>query len=448
MTLLCLCQICTCGLHRCPRRPTRIYEELDLSCPTTEYSEKFTSFEHVIPSQNIKSTKHKHQANEGKMSERLPRDTFQEMVHAPEEYRPKMVDTDMTTTYKQNFNVYPLQPAETMRPLDRRLIKKEKLDTLPTYKDDFRPWNIEKSELAKHLPTEKSTFQDDLSPQKLRPRSNFKPLNLLSHSAIPFNAITSHRSSYVPHQLEPKFIRPKEVYKPNNELFDDLTTHRHAYKGLFGEPAKICRPTIAKVAKNAPFRENTEFRDNFQSWETPLPKVRKLTEDVPSTGHMEQNSKIQQDNISTHMTTGAPKKQVYSRITKFPFQARSTTKDDFKLWDKPCQLGMIKPNNQIPNPSGKFEGLTTFRSHYIPHELIPTLSFKPVPILCHSSEPFDDTTVYSTQYTAKIQETCPASYTSPPGYTFENTNSHGHKLFRKNIPSRKDFSPLVDKVSQ
>uniref|UniRef100_A0A4X2K961 Stabilizer of axonemal microtubules 2 n=1 Tax=Vombatus ursinus TaxID=29139 RepID=A0A4X2K961_VOMUR len=138
MTLLCLCQICTCGLHRCPRRPTRIYEELDLSCPTTEYSEKFTSFEHVIPSQNIKSTKHKHQANEGKMSERLPRDTFQEMVHAPEEYRPKMVDTDMTTTYKQNFNVYPLQPAETMRPLDRRLIKKEKLDTLPTYKVQVR----------------------------------------------------------------------------------------------------------------------------------------------------------------------------------------------------------------------------------------------------------------------------------------------------------------------
>ncbi|XP_043845862.1 stabilizer of axonemal microtubules 2 [Dromiciops gliroides] len=447
MTLLCLCQICTCGLHRCPRRPTRIYEETNLSCPTTEYSEKYTNFENVIPSQNIKSPRHKYRTNGGKMSECLPCDTLKEMVHLPER-KPKMMDIDMTTTYKQNFIFYPSQPAETMRPLERPLIKKEKLDTIPTYKDDFRAWNTEKSELAKHLPTEKSTFQNDLHPQKLHRGSDFKSLNLFSHSDIPFNGITSHRLAYVPHPLEPKFLRPKEVYKPNNEPFDDLTTQRHAYKGLFGEPAKICRPVITKVAKNAPFRESTEFRDNFLSWEIPLPKVRKLMKYDPSTGHVEQSSKIHQDHISTYMTTEVPKKQVYSRITKFPFQGRSTTKDDFKAWDKPCRLEMIKPNNQIPDPFGKFEGLTTFRSHYIPHELSPTLSFKPVPAVFHSYEPFDDTTVYSTQYTAKKKETCPASYISPPGYTFENTNSYGHKLFRKDILSGKDLSPSIDKVSK
>ncbi|XP_074090085.1 stabilizer of axonemal microtubules 2 [Macrotis lagotis] len=442
MRLLCLCQICTCGFHHCPRRPTRIYEELDLSCPKTEYSEKYSIYENVIPSQTIKPMQHEHQTSGGKMSECLPCDTLKEMVLAPD--KPKMMDTDMTTNYKEKFNFYPSQRAEAMRPLNRHLIKKEKMDTIPTYKDDFRPWNTEKSKLVKHRPAEKSTFQHDLSSQKLCSG----PLNLPAHSTIPFNPVTSHRSSYVPHQLPPKFIRPKEVYKPTSEPFDDLTTHRHAYKGLFGEPAEICRPIITKVAKNAPFRESTEFRENFHAWEIPSPKIQKLIEYVPSTHHVEQNSKIHQDHSLTRMTKVAPKKQVFSRITKFPFQGKSTTKDDFKPWDKPCRLEMIKPSNQIPNPSGKFEGLTTFRSHYVPYELIPTLSFKPAPIVLHSPQPFDDTTVYSSQYTAKKQETCPASYASPPGYTFENINSHGHKFFRKDIPLGKEFSPSVDKVSK
>ncbi|XP_051837132.1 stabilizer of axonemal microtubules 2 isoform X1 [Antechinus flavipes] len=425
-------------LHRCTQRPTKIYEKLDLSNPTTEYSEKYTHFE------NIKPVQHQFQASGDKISECLPCAAYKEKVETPDEYKSKMTDPDFATTYKRNFIFYPSKPAETLRPPERHLIKKEKMDTLPTYKDDFRPWTIKKSETAEHLPTKK--FQNGLSPQKLRAGSTFKPLNLLFHSSIPFNAVTIHKSSFVPYQLEPKFVRPKEVYKPNNEPFDDLTTNRHTYKGLFGEPAKSCKPTIIRVEKSAPFVENTEFRDNFQ--EIPLPKVRKLTEDATSTSHIEQNNKIRQDHVSTLMTTGVPKKPVYSRISKFPFQGRSITKEDFKAWDKPCRLEMIKPKNQIPAPSGKFDDLTTFRSHYIPHELIPTLNFKPVPVVIHSTEPFDDSTVYSTQYTAKKQKTCPACYTCPPGYAFENTDSHGHKLFRKDISSGKDFSPSIDKVSK
>jgi hypothetical protein len=45
--------------------------------------------------------------------------------------------------------------------------------------------------------------------------------------------------------------------------------------------------------------------------------------------------------------------------------------------------------------------------------------------------------MYSVEYTPKKQEICPASYASPPGYVFENSNSQGHKFFRKIAPTVK-----------
>ena len=126
------------------------------------------------------------------------------------------------------------------------------------------------------------------------------------------------------------------------------------------------------------------------------------------------------------------------RNNSFPFQGKSTTKEDFPAQESCCQR-LIKQEQQIPNPSGKFDSLSTFRSHYMPHELIPTESCKPVNVLFKSSIPFDDITVYSPERAPKKQEICPASYPSPPGYIFENTNSRGHKFFHTIAPMVKAF---------
>ena len=122
----------------------------------------------------------------------------------------------------------------------------------------------------------------------------------------------------------------------------------------------------------------------------------------------------------------------------FPFQGKSTTKQDFPAWES-CRQGLIKQGPQIPSPSGKFDGLSTFRSHYVPHELIATESCKPADAPLKRPLPFDDITTYSLEYMPKKLETCPASYPSPPGYLFETTNSQGHKFFRKIAPAVKAF---------
>ncbi|XP_036087763.1 stabilizer of axonemal microtubules 2 isoform X2 [Rousettus aegyptiacus] len=333
-----------------------------------------------------------------------------------------------------------MQPVAIVRPLERRRVTKGKLDTVPTYKDDYRAWDVPKSELYKpersyYPPTVKfgnsTTFQDDFVPQKIEPRQSFKPSSVVERSTVPFHADTSHRLDYVPHQLDSKSPRPKEVYRPAEQPFDDLTTHRRDFQGLAGESTRSCRPVDAGVTRLAPFAGSTEFRDSFQPWEIPPPRVREAHVHVPPSGTMQLHSTSHLDYVPYQARRVVPIRPVsHRRLDHLPFQGKSTTKEDFPAWES-CRPGLIKKQPQIRNPSGKFDGLSTFRCHYVPHTPIPAESCKPSQAPFRSSGPLDAVTTYVAEFAPKPQEVCPASYACPPGHVFENTNSQGHKFFCK-----------------
>ncbi|KAM5291585.1 stabilizer of axonemal microtubules 2 [Glossophaga mutica] len=450
----CLCQICTCGRHRCPHETTRIYENSGVYCPTTEYLEKYPTYGNVLPAQSVKP-KQGFRAYGGKMegmttfkSDYRPYEIARQPRRAPEEYKPKEGQIDLDTTYKQDFNSHEVQPVALVRPSERPQVKKGKLDTVPTYKDDYRAWDIQRSELSKPQqsycpPTVKfgnsTTFQDDYGPQELQPRQNFKPICAVKPPTAPFHGDTSHRLDYVPYQLESKSARPKEAYRPPAQPFEDLTTHRCAFQGLLGESAKICRPAHTRVTQNAPFAGSTEFRDSFQPWEIPAPDVRKVPEYVPPPGAMQLHSTSQLDYVPHQAARVAPIRPASHRRSKrCPFQGTSTMKEDFPAWASP-RRGLIKQQQQLPHPSGTFDGVSTFRSHYVPHKLVPTESCQPPNAPFRSSGPFDSVTMYSTEYAPKKREVCPASYPSPPGYVYETTNPRGHRFFRRVLPTVKAF---------
>ncbi|KAK1327729.1 hypothetical protein QTO34_012634 [Cnephaeus nilssonii] len=112
----------------------------------------------------------------------------------------------------------------------------------------------------------------------------------------------------------------------------------------------------------------------------------------------------------------APIRPASQRREKGPFQGRSATQEDFPEWEAYRPRAPVKPQQQMPVlSSGTFDGVSTFQSHYVPHELVPTASCKPVQAPVHSSSPFQDETSYSTEFAPKKQEVCPASYPSPRG---------------------------------
>ncbi|XP_071899552.1 stabilizer of axonemal microtubules 2 isoform X3 [Anas platyrhynchos] len=381
-------------------------------------------------------------------SDYLPYDTMRRPFRVQEEYKPKTGERELGTTYQKDYNAHKIQPVTLVRPLERKHTMGGKLDTIPTYQDDYRSWEVQRREPSKvdhiyHPPTEKfgnsTTFQDDFAPRELNPRQSYKPPCVAKLSDVPFDSTTSHRMSYIAHQLAPKFVKSKEEYRPNNQPFEDLTTHRNDFKGLAGPLAKSCKPENAKVISNVHFNGVTEFQDRFQPWLVSLPEVRKTKEYIPPLGSMDFNSTSHLDYVKHEISPAVPIRPISNtRITNAPFQGNTTMKEDFKAWDI-CQQEIIKKQQEIPKPTGKFYDLTTFKSHYIPHQIIPAQSFKPAHIILPNPAHFQDETMYRTEYTPKKQEICPANYPSPPGYVYINTDSHGHKFFRQLTP---EFSEL------
>ncbi|NXP44491.1 SAXO2 protein, partial [Heliornis fulica] len=449
--------------HRCPRKPTRIYDNGQQPCLTTEYVEKYPKYSNISPPRSLKP-KQEYQVHRGKMegittfkSDYLPYGIVKRPFRVQQEYKPMMGKIELGTTYQKDYNAYKIQPVKLVRPVERKHTTGGKLDTIPTYQDDYRSWKVQRTETSKaehiyHPPTVKfgnsTTFQDDFVPRELTARQSFKPPYVAKRSDVPFDSTTSHRTFYVAHQLEPKFIRSKEEYKPSNQPLEDLTTHRNDFRGLPGTLVKSCKPENAKVGSSARFNGVTEFQDRFQPWLVSPPEARKTREYIPPPGNIDFNSMSHLDYVKHDISPAVPIRPVTNqRRASAPFQGITTTKEDFKAWSC-CRQDITKRQEEIPKPTGKFDDLTTFKSHYTAHQFIPVQSFKPVHALAPNSAPFQDETMYRTQYTPKKQEICPGNYPSPPGYVYVNTDSRGHKLFRQLTPelSESSSNPIPKEV--
>uniref|UniRef100_A0A7M4FFG2 Stabilizer of axonemal microtubules 1 n=1 Tax=Crocodylus porosus TaxID=8502 RepID=A0A7M4FFG2_CROPO len=57
---------CNTWRHRCPHKPTRIYDDREQPCLMTEYVEKYPQYGNIPPPQSLKP-KQEYQARRGKM---------------------------------------------------------------------------------------------------------------------------------------------------------------------------------------------------------------------------------------------------------------------------------------------------------------------------------------------------------------------------------------------
>ncbi|XP_017660596.1 PREDICTED: stabilizer of axonemal microtubules 2 [Lepidothrix coronata] len=458
----CLCEICSCGRHRCCHKRTKIYDDGLPPSHRTEYVDNYPGYGNICPPSSCKP-KPEFQQHRGKMdgisifkTDYLPYDVVKRPFRAPAEYRPKSGKIDLGTIYQRDYNPHKVGPVTLARPRERKHTTDAKLDTIPTYRDDYRLWEAQRTESCKveqtyQPPTERfgnpSTFQDDYIPREPNPPESFKP-SAAKLPDGPFDGNTIHRTAYVVHEMEPRFVRPKEEYKPCDQPFEDLTTHQRDFKGIPGQQAKSCKPEHRKVGSDAPFNGTTEFQDRYQPVLVSLPEFRKPREYVPPTDKMDLNSTNRLDYISHKISPAAPIRPPHGRRISAPFQGNTTTREDFKPWSI-CPRGLIKKEQEIPRPTGKFADLTTFRSHYIPLQGTPAQSCKPVHAVGLNAVPFQDETLYRIDYTPKKTEICPAHHPSNLGYVYVNTDSQGHQFFRRLSPepSEPNCNPIPNEVA-
>ncbi|XP_051571716.1 stabilizer of axonemal microtubules 2-like [Myxocyprinus asiaticus] len=456
MTRLCLCEMCSCGRHRCPHQPTTLYTKGSQTNVLTEYTEKYPAYKghthpkSLKPQQVYKTHQDMMEGTTTFRTDYIPYQVTSRPERPQAEYKPKPGEIDLGTTYKQDFNLYEVQPFVPSRPKERDHTMNAKLDTVPTYKEDFRHWEISRRELTKpdmtyHPPDAKfgnsTTFQDDFIRKVIVPRESYKPLKVAKLFNAPFENVTSNKLSYVPHHVEARYVKPPEEYKPSGHPFQDLTTHRQDYLGLPGQLPKSCKPEQLKLVSNMPFQSNTEFRESFQQWPVSLPQVHKSVEYMSPTTHMDLTTTSHTDYIK-HQIQPFVAAKPFSLPTKSSgsFQGNTTMRDDFQPWVAQRQ-GMIRKQEEIQRSSGKMEDLTTFKAHFIQHEPQPTLSFKPHNAQLWTNDPLENETMYHTEFTPKRISMCPASFESPPGYVFDNCDDQGHLFFYKMTSADRIESP-------
>ncbi|KAM3876866.1 stabilizer of axonemal microtubules 2 [Diretmus argenteus] len=463
MKKICICEICSCGRHRCPHRPTALYRQGNTeTCVLTEYAEKFPVYGGVYkPPQSMKPKAGLDQTQDkGRIdgttvfkADFIPHEVQRRPGRQPVEYKPYPGKIDLGTTYKQDFNPYELQPFVPVRPRGKTYKIPDKLNTIPTYKDDYRQWELCKRELTKpehnYQPPEakfggSTTFQDDFVARAVAPRQSFKPAGVAKLSDVPFSGVTSNQQAFVVHPVEPRFVRPQEIYRPSSQPLQDLTTTRQDFQGQRGELLQSCKPNINKhpflVESSSVFQGNTENKDKFKVWPVSLPQLRKAEEYTGPTELM---------NLSTTTAADYPKHQVQPfyparphpppKRSPPPFQKCSTMREDFQPWAAQARRPLIRMQEEMQRASGKIDDVTTFREHFTVHELRPSVSFKPDNRLVRASVPMENSTMYRTEFPPNRISVCPASFQSPPGYQFEESNDSGHRFFRKLSPRDNDY---------
>ncbi|XP_051875962.1 stabilizer of axonemal microtubules 2-like [Pristis pectinata] len=441
----CICELCTCGRHRCPHLPTTIYEKINKPCLITEYVEKFAPYGIIQPREStdhektISGTQAKMESMTTFRADFIPHDILPRPGIVSEEVRQPHGAMNLDTTYKRDFNLHPIHSVTPARPVEQKHGSRAKMLTIPTYKDHYKQWELSKRATMKpehtfKAPTIKfgnpTTFEDDYSFKIPVPNQSFKPPNAARILDVPFDDKTNYRQDYIPYKQEPPKRRDREQYKPSDEPFDGLTVHRRDFKGQPGELTMPIRPPFIKLNSNQQFYDLTEFRDKYRSWTIDRPLVHKSVEPIVPQGKMHLSTTTQTDFVEHKLQPFVPVRplQVMSGHN-IPFEGQSTMKADYKYWDA-ARESLIKPREELEKAAGRFDDMTTFRAHYVPHQINLLHSYKPRNSYIPSRIPLDNGTTYQTSYTSRSVEVCPASFAVPPGYEYVETDPRGHKLYQ------------------
>ncbi|CAH7478463.1 stabilizer of axonemal microtubules 1 [Phodopus roborovskii] len=440
----CICDLCSCGRHHCPHPPTKIYEKTEKPCLFTEYTEKYPTYHSYAPRESFKP-KLEYQKGTIPMEglSTTKRDFgIHSMVpvkhYRPDKFTPSQDEMDFLTTYNQHYNYYPASRVSPIKPRDNKHPCTDKLESMPTYKSDYLPWNQQRRPSFRPQQTyrpsscrfdHRTTHQDDYPLKNLVDTVSYKPPPGPKLCNIPLENMTSYKASYVAHPVEKRYVYEAEKYKPCEIPFDGLTTQKDSYKGLMGEPAKSWKPMSKHSGLDTPFPNNTEFRDKFQAWPTPQIVPKEPVPYIPPEGKMDLLTTVQSDYTCTNGVPAQSCRPVYHIKKSERFEGSTTNRDDYKHWAN-VRREPVKPAPQLKFSDEPMDYMTTNRAHYVAHTPANTISCKPTWSGPRANIPVEGQTTYSTSFTPKEIQRCPASYSEPPGYIFEEVDALGHRLYR------------------
>ncbi|XP_064619050.1 stabilizer of axonemal microtubules 2-like isoform X2 [Lineus longissimus] len=451
MTKLCICQICKCGRHHCPHQPHNILGKGDKPCRITEYNNKYQPH----PLEKVESFKPQAQAAQstGPLDDKtthrvdyIPHPVHKPALHEGDPYVTPDGHFDHLTSYTKDYPVKEGQRA-VMKPRDDSRRDAGRFEGEPTYKSDYRKWQIKPTSISYHGPAwhppqgkfaGKTSYYDNYIRHNQGPRETLRPAENAKHSDGPFDDHTCYKDDYIRHPMELRERRAKEAYNPNKAPLDGLTTFKRDFTPKDARPVESMKPAGNAYISDAPFEGKTTHKSDYTQWQLDKPYHHAADPYTKPPGDI--------DFRTTHNVVFTPKemtKRGYIRPQsrgRAPgeFDGNTNYKQDFVKWPIDRQRALVQERPYVSK--GKFEGLPTYKAHYIRHPAANTLSCRPDVNAMHSGDPFDDHTMYRSEYVPKIIEPCPAN----PALL----NNSGRFAFVEQTAGHKWYAPASETITE
>ncbi|XP_052100189.1 stabilizer of axonemal microtubules 2-like [Mytilus californianus] len=208
------------------------------------------------------------------------------------------------------------------------------------------------------------------------PRQSIKPQEETKLSDAPFADNTGYRQSYQPHALGTKFVREREQYKAPGVPFDGVTTFKRDYRGPIGELTKSFKPDNQAFSSGQPLEDLTNNRKDYIKYPASKPYV-----------HVQEGYKKPEGDMFMQTTNKSTYRQLpldrnamirptdAGKVSNGPFDGTTSYSLNYKKWQVKAVEQSARERYHLNN--APFEGMSTQKAHFIPHEMVANRSFKP-----------------------------------------------------------------------
>ncbi|XP_077869931.1 uncharacterized protein LOC102806380 [Saccoglossus kowalevskii] len=321
-------------------------------------------------------------------------------------------DMDLRTSYDSEYSVKQIDPNRFVRQNERKpLVSPAKFSGDPTYKADYRKWEVGRREVFKapdeYKPSKDplentTTFRRDFQAKKTTPVKSMKPEQKVDQSDEPIDTNTSHRLDYVVHPIPPKHVREKPQYTRNTVQMDAMTTSKHDYTEKKANKMGSCRPSQEPMKSEDPFIDATTNKSDYQKWHVTLPKLHQAEVYQQPVGEMDTLTTSKRDFPPRRVDRVVAKKPSSdNKMMVGAFYDQTNYKEDFRNWEGHSrEIGVDPSRKPYEQPTELFGGETNYQTNYKKKQAKPRHNFAPKQTLKEEEE-FHGETSYNEEYSQK-----------------------------------------------
>eukprot|EP00899_Mesostigma_viride_P018993 jgi/Mesvir1/27095/Mv20780-RA.1 len=425
----CMCRICTCGMHPCPRHPKKSQAkqpEPGYAGLQSEYKQQYPGKEarHVsrkapaeyqpMPGNFIGETTHnadygwkdarlstpiRPDRDAGALDDRpfdgtssyvidYPAKSINRTAPAGPKVPPHYIAKfDGTTLYKHNFDEKRADRRRPNRP-EQGVIEDRPFDGTSMYRATYVPRDV-RGPVRANGPAQaplpdapfyaNTTFRNDFTQKPLAPVAPVQA-EARSYDSAPFEGSSEYRDNYPRKAAAPPARNRTVEWQPSNAPFHGATTAGADYQ--WKDPAVQKKgPAEPRHYESAPFVATSSYADTFKE-----------------TGAAPQR------------VTGPPGWEP----TGAKFFGQTTNKADFTEKDRALARRAPMRPKEKPAERGTFDMRTSYQGAFQEKSAAPAKPAKPMETHLDGQRPFAGQTLYRSDFTEKKVDMCPVIMRPPP----------------------------------